>query len=603
LRETQIILPNLPSPVKILCTLCLIGGAQLHLLTWDVIFTRFHDYSIFAFNPIAKSGFLFPASPGSFTEIQMLHFAGLLLIAVTSFWLLKRMPLKRKESAITAIFIAALLLSDVSLWVLSPACSDLLEFPEPIVALATLGLMVVIIVALHQLWVYSRWQGTAGKPVHVAIVGGGFGGLYAALALHKRLGYHKDLEITLFDRNNYFLFPPLLPSAAAGILEIRQVSFPFRRIFETMRINFRKVDVSSIDQQKQCVKGRIVRESVNHSIESYQVEHPYDYLVIAPGSKVATYDLPGVEQYAFFLRELRDAIIIRNRVIDLFERAAGISDAEEQKTLLNFVVIGAGATGIEIATELQDLIHGVLLERYLELDPGIPRVTIVQSGTTVLPGWPEDIQKIAGNRILDLGITLKLGHRVKEVKLDCVVLNNEEVLPSYTTIWCAGVTPADIVQNLGLELDESGRIKVDADLRSISNKRIFVLGDAASAVDPRTQKPYQTLAQVALQQGKHTGKNLANLIRGRKTKPFKYYDYGSLVSVGEYFAAVKVMGYTFSGFPGWFFWRTLYLLKLPEIGNQIRIVIEWTLDLFIERSIAQVHDKRALEDVATPIPD
>jgi len=463
--------------------------------------------------------------------------------------------------------------------------------------------LLVILVGLYQLWVYTRWSGNGGEPVHVAIVGGGFGGLYTALALHKQLGYHKDLEITLFDRNNYFLFPPLLPSAATGILEIRQVSFPFRKIFETMRINFRKMEVIGIDTEEQIVQGRIVRESSDHSIESYHVEESYDFLVIAPGSKVATFELPGVEKYAFFLRELRDAIIIRNRVIDLFERAAGISDAQEQKTLLNFVVIGAGATGIEIAAELQDLIQEVLLERYLELDPTAPKVTIVQSGLTVLPGWPEDIQKIAQKRLTDLGITVQLGQRVKEVKLDCVILNNEGVLPSFTTIWCAGVTPVDLVPKLKLELDESGRIKVDSHLRAISNNRIFVLGDAASALDPRTQKPYPTLAQVALQQGKHTGNNLATVIKGKETTPFKYLDYGSLLSVGDHFAAVKVMGYTFSGFPAWFFWRTLYLLKLPEFNNQIRIVIEWTLDLFFERSITQVHAGRTLEDVSLSVPD
>jgi NADH dehydrogenase len=463
--------------------------------------------------------------------------------------------------------------------------------------------MFVIVVGLSQLWVYTRWTGNGGKPVQVAIIGGGFGGLYSALTLHKRLGYHKDLEITLLDRNNYFLFPPLLPSAATGILEIRQVSFPFRRIFETMRINFRKIEVCGIDTQKQIVKGIIVRESIDHSIQSYQVETPYDYLVVAPGSKVATYELPGVKEFAFFLRELKDAIILRNRVIDLFERAAGIRDIEEQRTLLNFVVIGAGATGIEIATELQDLIHGVLLERYLELDPSLPKVTIVQSGTSVLPGWPEDIQRITRDRLIGLGINLQLGHRVKEVQLNCVTLNDGQTLPSYTTIWCAGVTPADIVQTLGLDRDESGRIKVDSDLRAVSDKRIFVLGDAACAIDPRTQRPYPTLAQVALQQGKHTGRNLVHLIKGQSTTPFNYFDYGSLVSVGENFAAVKVMGYTFSGFPAWFFWRTLYLLKLPELGNQIRIVVEWTLDLLIERSIAQVHHGRNLDDVGTPVPD
>lgn len=600
MRETRIILPNLPIPLKVICTLSLLSGFLLQMLTWCEVFHSLHYRVTPPLSSIARPEHPCPSIPG---QSLALHISSLLLIGITSYWLLKRMPLKRKDRTISVVFIAILLFLDLLVWVLSPASLDTIDFPETIATITTFGFMFIVLVGLSQLWVYTRWKGNSGKPVHVAIIGGGFGGLYTALTLHKRLGYHKDLEITLLDRNNYFLFPPLLPSAATGVLEIRQVSFPFRRIFETKRINFRKIEVSGIDIQKQIVTGQIVRESIDHSVEAYQVETPYDYLVVAPGSKVATYGLSGVKEYAFFLRELKDAIILRNRVIDLFERAAGISDIEEQTTLLNFVVIGAGATGIEIATELQDLIHGVLLERYLELDPNLPKVTIVQSGSSVLPGWPEDIQKITQNRLIQLGINLQLGHRVKEVNLNCVTLNNDQTLPSYTTIWCAGVTPADIVEKLGLEMDDSGRIKVDSDLRAISDKRIFILGDAAAAIDPRTDKPYPTLAKVALQQGKQTGQNLVNLIKDRKTRPFKYLDYGSLVSVGENFAAVKVMGYTFSGFPAWFFWRTLYLLKLPEIGNQIRIVVEWTLDLLMERSIAQVHDGRSLEDIATPIPD
>jgi NADPH-dependent 2,4-dienoyl-CoA reductase/sulfur reductase-like enzyme len=424
--------------MKILCTLFLLSGFLLHLLSWDFVCNSLFNHTMLASVPATSAEQLSPSISSQVSRLLMLNFGGLLLIAVTSFWLLKRMPLKRKERTVTSIFIAALLLVDVVVrWVVSPACLATTSLPQAIPMLSHLGLLLVILVGLYQLWVYTRWSGNGGKPVHVAIVGGGFGGLYTALALHKQLGYHKDLEITLFDRNNYFLFPPLLPSAAAGILEIRQVSFPFRRIFETMRVNFRKMEVTGIDTEEQIVQGRIVRESSDHSVESYHVDEPYDFLVIAPGSKVATYELPGVEKYAFFLRELRDAIIIRNRVIDLFERAAGINDAQEQKNLLDFVVIGAGATGIEIATELQDLIQDVLLERYLELDPTAPKVTIVQSGPTVLPGWPEDIQKIAQKRLTDLGITVQLGQRVKEVKLDCVILNNENVLPSFTTIWCA----------------------------------------------------------------------------------------------------------------------------------------------------------------------
>jgi NADH dehydrogenase len=597
-RQTTITLPNLPLAAKLRYSLLQALGLALYLLSWKLIIEAVPSDSLLP--PSIETG---KAQFSSCLMLSLAHLSGLVLTISVSNFLFQATPMNRKSRGVVIGVTACILLIDLGLWLYYSIWSANKFYLTSLLLLNAAAFTILIMVGVSRLWMYTRWRGNGGTPIRVVIIGGGFGGLYTALTLHRKLGYHPDLEVTLLDRNNYFLFPPLLPSAATGVLEVRQVSFPFRRILETTRINFRKVNVQTIDRSQRLITGTVERESSDHTLKILKVDYKYDFLVLAPGARVNTYNLPGVEEFAFFMREMRDAIILRNRVIDLFERAASFDDREEQAKLLNFVVIGAGATGIEVATELHDLIHGVLLDRYLEIDPAIPSVTIVQSGETVLPGWSRKLQKITQERISGLGIDTIFNTRVKEVQIDRVILTTNESLQAYTTIWCAGVTPAELVQNLDLETDKSGRLLVDSNLRATVDKNIFILGDAASAIDPRSGKPFPPLAQVALQQGTYTGKSIARTLKGQPIGDFKYFDYGSLVSVGEHFAAVEVMGITLSGFLGWFFWRTLYLAKLPEFNNRIRIMIEWTLDLIIDRSIAQIHQGRQLEDVAKPIPD
>jgi NADH dehydrogenase len=291
------------------------------------------------------------------------------------------------------------------------------------------------------------------------------------------------------------------------------------------------------------------------------------------------------------MRELGDAIALRNHVIDCFETAAREPDPARVLKMLRFVIVGAGPTGVEVASEVRDLIDKVLLPRYPELDARSIEVVLIDSGERVLGGFHDAVAASAEAQLVKLSVRVLHRARVAEIGTDAVRLKDGTVLETRTTCWCAGVAASPLLLRSGLELDRAGRVAIAADCRVPGHPNVFVLGDAATCAG-QNGKPLPPLGQVAFQQGAHTAKNLARLLRGEATLPFRYFDYGQLVSVGHQFAAVRLLGVRFSGFVAWFVWRTLYLAKLVGFGNKLRVVLDWSLDLFVERSSSQIHATR-----------
>lgn len=482
--------------------------------------------------------------------------------------------------------------TDLLAWMMLPIVPAAHHVLGAVIALLSLGLVYVVGRPLHEMWIYRRWKNPSGAKVRVVIVGGGFAGLYAALGLDRVLGYHRDLEVTVIDRRNYFLFPPLLPSVAAGAIETRQVTYPFRRIFEATNVVFKKELVERIDCEKKVVHARVDvdEDPVTHELKVITCETPYDYLVLAPGSDTNSFGTKGVAEHAFFMRELGDAIAVRNHIIDCFEHAARETDLARRQELLSFVIVGAGPTGVELASEVRDLIEHILLRRYPEVEPDLVRVTMVQSGGQILPGWHDSIVAKASQQLGALAIEILLNQRVVAVDAFSVTLASGDVIAARTTVWCAGVKPAKILSSCDLPKHKSGRVPIDADLRVTGKPDVFVLGDAAYLEDGG--KPLPPLGQVAFQQGSHAAKNIVRLIKGKRTRPFKYLNFGALVSVGEHFAAIELLGIRLSGFLAWIIWRTLYLMKLVGFANKVRVVLDWTLDLLVERSISQISATR-----------
>jgi len=522
---------------------------------------------------------------GVLVFFQAAAYGGLYL---TSRVLFARTSLRRRMKKLLQAAATLLVAIDLLVWFTAPfirTSQALVGYIGLASALAMIGLTLP---PLIQLWFYQRWPNS--KPRRVVVVGGGFAGVYAALGLDKKLGYHRDLEIVLVDRKNFFLFPPLLPSASVGTIETRQVTQSYRRIFETTNIQYKKANVTHVDAKARKVTMHVHLEAEDMADQSAsEVTLLFDYLVLAPGATNQTFNTKGAEENALFVKELDDAIKIRDRIIDCFERAAVVQDDAIRRELLHFAVVGGGPTGIEIATEIQDLIHEVLLKRYPEIHKDHPEVYIIQSGPQVLPGWPEKVVETTTRQLKRLGIKLVLNNRVTEVRRDAVVLKEGAPVSARTILWCAGVKPSPLLASCSVVLDKSGRVPVDEYLRAQGFDNIFVLGDSALCIGA-DGKPLPPLGQVAFQQGDHMAANLARLLQGEPLKPFKYFNFGALISVGERYAAVDLLGVKLTGFIGWFVWRTLYLVKIIGLSTKIRIVIDWTLDLFIERSIAQLEN-------------
>ncbi|HET7539421.1 MAG TPA: NAD(P)/FAD-dependent oxidoreductase [Polyangiaceae bacterium] len=525
------------------------------------------------------------------------HVLSLGLLLPLSMLLVQRMPLPRLTRR--ALFVVAMLLAglDLSAWLLLPFFAFAQAMLGAIV-LAQTGLLGYLVGApLRAMWQSRNWR-EPDRPVRVVVVGGGFAGLDSALGLDRVLGWSDKLELTLIDRKNYFLFPPLLPSVSVGAIETRQVTYPFRRIFEATNIVFKKETVERIDLERKLIisKVDIAADAEGGALRVRHDETPFDYLVLAPGSTTQTFNTPGCE-HAFFMRELEDAIALRNHIIDCLETAARESNRELVREMLCFVVIGAGPTGVEVASEVRDLIDKVLLPRYPEIEPAAIDVVLIDTGERVLPGWNPAVATSAEQQLSRLGVRVLHQARVAEISTDWVKLKDGTILRARTACWCAGVAAAPLMARTGLPLDRAGRVTVEADCRVAGHPNVFVLGDAAT-FPGKDGRPLPPLGQVAFQQGARTAKNLVRLLRGQATRPFEYFDFGQLVSVGHQFAAVRLLGVRLSGFLAWFVWRTLYLGKLVGFGNKIRVMLDWTLDLFVERSSSQIHATRAKLEAA-----
>jgi NADH dehydrogenase len=584
-------LTNLSLPVKLAASIGLLVGLLLFWSGWLVsIFAV--DWHVSLLSILGWGDRLMGLSHDAYRALFAVHALSLSLVLPLAYALFRRSPIPRLTRR--AVFALTLVLSlmDLSCWALVPFSDVAQALLGTVVMLLTACLLYLVLSPLRSMWTRVPWRDAPEEPVRVVIVGGGFAGLYAALGLDQRLGYHSKLELTVIDRKNYFLFPPLLPSVAVGAIETRQVTYPFRRLFEATNVRFKKETVESIDCERRVIRSRVdVDEDANTGeLHTRYDETAYDYLVLAPGSTTNTFRTDGIE-HAFFMRELSDAIALRNHVIDCFETAAREHDARLVAKMLRFVIVGAGPTGVEVASEIRDLVDHFLIRHYPEIDTRQVEVIVIDPGQRILNGWNERVALEAAAQLARLGVRVVQGGRVAKLGPDWVALTDGTRLETRTCVWCAGVSPSALLARCGLEVNRSGRVEVEPDCRAKGQERIFVLGDAAhfSGADGRALPP---LGQVAFQQGSHTADNLVRLLKGKGSKPFRYFDFGQLVSVGHQFAAVRLLGIRLTGFVAWLVWRTLYLGKLVGFGNKVRVMLDWTLDLFIERSTSQLHALR-----------
>jgi NADH dehydrogenase len=410
----------------------------------------------------------------------------------------------------------------------------------------------------------------------VVVLGGGFGGAYCAQSLIRRLR-GSPTHVLLLDRNNYFVFHPLLIEAGTGSLEPRHAVVSIRSFLKGG--HFRMGEVEGLDPARREIlfhpAGRADRERIS-----------YDHTVIALGSVTRLPEVPGLREFGCGIKNLADAVALRDRAIQMLEMADAAGDGEARRSLLHFVVVGANYTGVEVAGELQ-----VFLRRAVRLYPGISReecrVTLVEISRRILSALDPALAEYAARRLRGRGIGIHLETSVAKVAEDRVTLSTGETLPARTLIWCAGIQPNPLITRLPLPADSRGYLLCEPDLRVRGFENLWAVGDCAVIPDEEG-RPYPATAQHAVREGLHVAENLARVLRRRPTVPFRYDSFGSLAALGCRTAVARVFGIRLSGFPAYFLWRTVYWLKMPGVARKFRVAFDWTADLLFARDVVQL---------------
>jgi NADH dehydrogenase len=417
---------------------------------------------------------------------------------------------------------------------------------------------------------------SASARKRILILGGGFGGLYVAMHLDKMLAKTSDVDITLVNKDNFFLFTPLLHEVAAGEVDTTHIVNPIRKLLK--HVSLFNADVQDIDLVNRSI-------TVLHGSDYHRHVMPYDHLVLGLGSITNFYDLPGLEKHALTMKSLGDAITMRNRVIAHLEEADTECAVGIREPLLTFVVAGGGFAGVETVAALHDFAVEAL-RCYPNLSRKMLRVVLVHSESVVLPELGEKLGRYAQEQLAARGVELKLNARVSGADTDVVYLNNGEAIPTRNLIWTAGVAGNPLLHDLPCPL-ERGRVKVSAQMAVENWPGVWALGDCACLLDEQTGKPYPPTAQHAIRQAKVVAQNITSDLRGKPRCTFRFKGLGALASLGRRTGVANILGINFSGFVAWWLWRTIYLSKLPRLEKKVRVALDWTLDLLFDRDLVQ----------------
>jgi NADH dehydrogenase len=413
---------------------------------------------------------------------------------------------------------------------------------------------------------------------NVVIAGGGFGGLYAARRLEKRLPRH-SAHITLVADANFLLYTPLLPGAAAGSLEPRHVVVPLREELEWTEIRLARVTGAD----------PTLNEVHIATIDGREETLRYDQLVVALGSVSRVLDVPGLAEHAVGFKNLAEAIALRNRAILHLEIAESLADPEERRAWLTFVFVGGGYAGVEGMAELQDYVAD-LLERYPRCRLEGTRFLLVEAADRIMQEIPLALAEDAMRDLRGRGIEIRTGTRLERMDERSATLTTGETIPARTVVWTTGVKPAPVVRQLGLPLTDTGRIETDATMRVPGRENVWAIGDAAAVPDPAHggKRPSPPTAQHALRQGKVVGDNVAATLSGGKLRRFRYRTLGVFVDMGQHKAVATMLGVRLRGFPAWFAARTYHLIAMPGGARRIRLMVDWTVGLFFGRASAEL---------------
>jgi NADH dehydrogenase len=424
------------------------------------------------------------------------------------------------------------------------------------------------------------------KTTRIVIAGGGFAGLYAAIHFDKRLARRADIEVTLISRDNFILFTPMLHEIAAGDLSPGDIVNPLRRILRHVR--FAGAEVQAIDLDAR-------RVSCVHGVEKNEVQFEFDHLLLALGSDTNFFNMDGVRDWSVTMKNLSDAALLRNRMVALLEEASLQSDEAARRQLLAFVTAGGGFSGTETTGAVNDFVRDAL-RYYPQLREELIRVVVVHPGNFILPELGEGLGSYAERKLRERKVEVIKGQRVANYDGVVVTLSDGTSIPAATLIWTAGVKPSPVIASLPCQ-KERGRLLVNEDMSVPEVSGLWAAGDCAAIPDVKsgTGKFYPPTAQHGLRQGVMVAKNIEAAILGRPPKPFRFEILGQLASIGHHTGVAMVFGIKFSGFIAWWFWRSVYLMKLPRVAKKLRVMASWTLDIFFGQEIEQMITVRDIE--------
>lgn len=416
----------------------------------------------------------------------------------------------------------------------------------------------------------------------ILILGGGFAGVYTGYELQSALNLKQArIELGIVNRENFFVYYPLLPEIISGAIETESILNPIRLVVPQATLYVG--EVTKIDLENNSVE-------IRHGLYGHHQEPRtlyYDHLVLALGGVANTARIPGLAEYAFDVQRLSTAFALRNHLIDVLEQADIETNPAKKKRLLTFAVVGGGATGVEVAAEIHNLVVEAS-DYYKHIEHDDLRVVIVHSGERLFADLPEHLASFAERILQERGIEILFNKRAARVEPDALHLNDDSVIDTRTVVGSIGLQPNPLIRDLPVPHDDRGRVNVNQYLLVEGHSNVWALGDNARVCDPNTGEPYPQSAQHAVRGAKLVARNIAASMRGETLEPMTYKTIGQMVPLGHRSAIAEIRGRSLAGLPAWFIWRTYYLSSLPRWTKKLRVAFDWTLGLFFPPELVQL---------------
>ncbi len=487
------------------------------------------------------------------------------------------------------------------IWIItnSPESISGVEAPYDDLSIMIEGLQVIFImtsvmVLLRGGLLWSRK--VEGPPTKVLILGSGFGG---AAVLKNLLEDYKDdrtVEITLVSRENFILFTPMLAEVASGLIDTRHIVTPVRDFCKTAAVYLADVEEVNLEDRLVTVRHRVAESSDSQSFHKFKLE--YDYLVLALGSETNYFGNKDIARHTFAMKTVDDAILLRNHVINVLEQAnLENSNRDLRRSLMTFVIVGGGFSGVETAGSLNDFVKESIKRYYKNLSIYDASIIVVNSHDAILPEAPEELGRYALEKMKTKGIEFILNMHVSEVTSTDAKLSNNVRIPCRTVVWTAGTSPSEVVGHINCDCDRHGRILTNSYLELSGHPEVYALGDCASVPDPYTGKAYAPLAQHAIRQGEVVAGNISSSLRGVSEKRvFDYKTKGIMAEIGSRTGVALLFGLKIHGLLAWLIWRTYYLSNLPTLRKKIRVILDWTMDAIVSPDISMIRGLELAEE-------